>query len=617
VLAALERVRRDAAAKGSEPPVGLRDLIGGAPREAASKPAAATRPALHPRDEALVSESSRTLVHDRRNADDATGIEPSRRLVQRPVGGDRDAPLSSESSGTLVLRPRTATIDDDLLPRPRAGAGATATEPPALVAQPPATKEVSESAKTLLRGDGTFESSRELMQKIETSRDGEIPPNDSSVGMLAAGRGSAREPVLKPGKTVLYADSTRASTPDPTAASAPEPAPESQDHTAIAPPPSSARGLPPSAVPTERHPLASTEPGDVAPHRGRKRKAVGAKEGDEPQRPRRSQPPRAGIISDGAPEVSRNAGDGTRRPTAVPRPRASATARYGWLWILLVLLMGGVGWGAYQAGLLDDLLGRDRSAGTKVAEAGSDREPSEPAPSGATPRAGAEAEAIEASSSGKGPDTGPTPASGTGPDLTTSGTPEPSTGEPQPVAAGSTGEPQPAATGSTSAPEPAAAESTGPPDTPDVPTPADDGPPDEPTSSGEPEPPIADTASRLSPEEQKLSAAVEQRRIFMLKTLLVTRRQGSETTFAGGWQRCATLEVDGVEGWRLPHRRELKLINAVLDLPSGVYWTRTVPDDDKSAAYVLDTSNGELSLFLKQEPNGDVVCVRRREHPDP
>ena len=44
--------------------------------------------------------------------------------------------------------------------------------------------------------------------------------------------------------------------------------------------------------------------------------------------------------------------------------------------------------------------------------------------------------------------------------------------------------------------------------------------------------------------------------------------------------------------------------------------TKTVPKDDRQAAYVLDTSNGSLSLFLKQEPTGEVICVRRRAYPE-
>lgn len=99
----------------------------------------------------------------------------------------------------------------------------------------------------------------------------------------------------------------------------------------------------------------------------------------------------------------------------------------------------------------------------------------------------------------------------------------------------------------------------------------------------------------------------------MLKTLFTSRRQGSATTWGGGNLRCSKYEVDGIKGWRLPHRREMKLLNAVLPLPSGLYWTKTVPKDDRDAAYMLDTSNGGLSLFLKQEPTGEILCVRRRE----
>jgi hypothetical protein len=151
--------------------------------------------------------------------------------------------------------------------------------------------------------------------------------------------------------------------------------------------------------------------------------------------------------------------------------------------------------------------------------------------------------------------------------------------------------------------------------TPDEP-PTTGGTPVEPPTPDEPDEPAPGPGPRLSPEEQKLTPAVDARRIFMLKTLYTTKRQGTATSFAGGWQRCAKLEVDGVTGWRLPHRREMKLVNAVLSLPAGLYWTRTVPDDDKSAAYVLDSTNGQLSLSLKQEPTGEVVCVRERDFPE-
>jgi hypothetical protein len=297
---------------------------------------------------------------------------------------------------------------------------------------------------------------------------------------------------------------------------------------------------------------------------------------------------------------------------------------------MLALLTAGAGWGAYQAGLLDDLLGRRRAGDSTVADAGTpDTTPRTPAgEAGAAAEAGAaeagaaeagaaEAGAAEAGAAEAGAgaaaeagaaeagiaSTGPTEADST-PDAETGG------GDPT-----NTGGAPDATTGG-----PTAVDPTGVPDGPNETRgpdePADDGEPDRPpTSGGEPEP-LPGPGPELSPDEQKLSTAVDQRRVFMLKTLFATRRQGDETTFAGAWLRCAKLDVDGVQGWRLPHRREMKLVNAVLSLPPGVYWTRTVPPEDKTSAFVLDTDDASLALFLKEEPNGDVVCVRKRAHPE-
>jgi hypothetical protein len=596
------------------------------------------RPPSDDDDDVIVSQSSRMLALSTRDEDDVLGSESSRTLVQRPRG-QPDRPLSSESSGTLVLRPRPA-IDappasessGTLPPRLRltgdarpssessgtrrlrltsgarpsessgplpphlrpAGDGTPSAGPSGTVVQPTPTgdaPEVSETEKTLLRSDGTFENAHELLQKVEASQRALAQDPAPSDATAAAS--------IKPHKTVLYVDSTSAPipkppaadeggtvvtpvpTPVPTSVAPPASAPEaaSQQDTAEsrqpaaglqleATPPIAQRRPPPSAIPTERHPLAKTEP----PRRSRNRRIP----------PRKPQ----GAVAALADETADKPQDAKPRPRTKPRPS------YGWLWIMLALLTAGASLGTYQAGLLDDLLGR-RPAGSTVAKT------SEPTPSGA-----AEVEA--------GASTGPgdsAPAEAGLERATTTATPaltsadDPSTGTPD---AGSTGTPDAGSTGTPD--EPAAGSTSG-----DTKTSGDA--PTTGSTSGEPTSPDG-PAPHLSPTETMLATAAAERRIFMLKTLFTTRRQGSATTFLGGWQRCAKLEVDGVKGWRLPHRREMKLINAVLPLPSGLYWTRTVPPDDRQAAFVLDTNTGELSLFLKQEPTGEVVCVREREHPD-
>jgi hypothetical protein len=476
------------------------------------------------------------------------------------------------------------------------------------------TPEVSETEKTLLRSDGTFESSRDLMKRVEASQQAKATPGDpAALGRLEPEGGrDAQEPPLKPNKTFLYADSTSAPLPQgeanapakdeggtvvtPVSAIAAPPTPAAEPREPARDleqaPPGVQRRPPPSAVPTEQHPLltAAPEPARRSPKRRPPKKAPAAARA----RPDASSDAAVGL-SDASPETAPDA----RRHRPRPRHR-SATSRYQWLWILLVLLTAGGGWGAYQAGLLDGLLGRSRSGGTTTVTDAS-RDPSktaEPTPADTAARTSAAA----AGSASTGTDDTGTDESGSGQAAaaTTTATPPTDAGTDEPTS--TTGAPA----ASTGEPEPVAAASTG---TPDEPAAGSTGGPDEPTTAGEEEP-------QLSPEEALLATATAERRVFMLKTLFTTRRQGSAPTWNGGWARCAKLEVDGVKGWRLPHRREMKLLNAVLSLPSGTYWTRTVPDDDKQSAYALDTSDGSLSLFPKQEPTGEVVCVRGRELPE-
>jgi len=725
VLAELERVRREAGASASAGPrktVGYlqREDRAETPVSESSRtlvhhpsedddatgPESSRTLVLRPRegDHMLDSESSGTLVLKPRTAVmvDEEELLPasSSTLVQRPRIGD--ARPSSESSGTMrprlggaapssessgTMRPRLGgaapSSESSGTMRPRLGGAAPSSEssgtmrprlggaapsgPSGTVVQPapPAAgaAEVSESERTLLRSDGSFENSRELMQKIEVSRRGP-GPSPSEASSPTTSQSDPRQVDFKAGKTALYSDSAAVPLPTPptadqatpptadqggtvvakpstapsaaaagaaaseraaaavssessgtvvspkpagaasTSAAASEAAPGAEERDPAAPLPTR---TPPSAIPTERHPAATVEPESKAARGPRAKKRVGPSE-----RPLEALSARSGVLtSDDAPRPREQARPRTAAPRARAKPRGS---QYGWLWIMLALLTAGGGWGAYQAGLFDDLLGRRRAGGSTVADAGTPPTPADEA--GAEAGAAADAGAAEAgaadagaiapadaaeagAASTSGPteaDSAPAASAGANDSTDTGASPDPTTGGPEPAAASTGGPDEPAETRG--------------------PEPADGGPPDQPpTSGGEPEP-VPGTGPQLSAEEQKLSPAVEQRRVFMLKKLYATRRQGEETTFLGAWARCAKLEVDGVKGWRLPHRREMKLVNAVLTLSSGVYWTRTVPPEDKSSAYVLDTADASLSLFLKEEPNGDVICVRERKFPE-
>jgi hypothetical protein len=109
---------------------------------------------------------------------------------------------------------------------------------------------------------------------------------------------------------------------------------------------------------------------------------------------------------------------------------------------------------------------------------------------------------------------------------------------------------------------------------------------------------------------EALEQWVEENRLRKVRNLYVSARQGERTTWDNARNRCRQLQVAGVEGWRLAHRRELKLLDVAGFLVAGrTYWSHTRVPDDPEAAYALDSSSRGLVQYLRQEPTGDVICV--------
>ncbi|MEX1368671.1 MAG: hypothetical protein AB1Z98_36420 [Nannocystaceae bacterium] len=517
------------------------------------------------------------------SADELGTKTPAPRETDAPTPRERPASRSaiipSESAQTL-LRPSKPGRDDD-------------------------DGDVAESDKTLLREDGTFESARTLLRTAQSATPEQpVAMDDDEVTA-----------VLDLGGTPPPADGELEKISEAT---------------------------PPPVEPAADDPDAG---GDEA---ARKKKTVLYAEGDRPRGP--TDPASVTVTATATAETERREEDASARdsmkatarwpeqpddePAASPRARtkkeleadraATATVRSDrpeapksssrtWVWVALLLLLGGGGFAAYRAGLLDGALGRDDGSSTTMAAKGDgDGEPpSRTSDAAGPPVTPARATATSGDDSdGPADDDGPTGAGTTG---TTGASSRVGTTDAE---GGTTGAPALASTtGATDATP--ADDATGAGSTGEAPEPDEGTTGDGTTEAAEvpPETPPAGTP-RLTPDEQVLAAAADERRIVMLKTLFVSRNQGESTTWFGGNQRCGALEVDGIGGWRLPHRREMKLINVVLSLPRGVYWTYTVPDEDRRAAYVLDTDTNGLSLFLKQEPTGEVLCVRRRVHPD-
>lgn len=109
-----------------------------------------------------------------------------------------------------------------------------------------------------------------------------------------------------------------------------------------------------------------------------------------------------------------------------------------------------------------------------------------------------------------------------------------------------------------------------------------------------------------------LDAAAGRYRVKMVGEMWVSQRQKGTTTWMGAIQACRDFELDGVAGWRIPFRRELKLLGAVGALPDGTYWSRSLSETDDDYVFVYETSDRRLVEWLKQEPTGAVVCVRSR-----
>ncbi|MBC8071070.1 MAG: DUF1566 domain-containing protein [Deltaproteobacteria bacterium] len=97
----------------------------------------------------------------------------------------------------------------------------------------------------------------------------------------------------------------------------------------------------------------------------------------------------------------------------------------------------------------------------------------------------------------------------------------------------------------------------------------------------------------------------------MTESLYVTSMRADSITWSEARSLCDKLEIDGVVGFRLPYRRELQAIDVARYLRPALHWSRTVPDDDRASAYLIDPESGELSLADKED-SAAVVCVRSR-----
>lgn len=341
--------------------------------------------------------------------------------------------------------------------------------------------------------------------------------------------------------------------------------------------------LPPEPGPsTRKYPAAERSTRGDAPRTNRKRVKV-------PGLETRTVPEEGHPL----PSLAANFGAAIAEPS-----RPSAVGRLGKV-LAVALLLGGAAYGSYRLGAYDGLLPTDLRAGavaqrddTLADEYRADDE------SGSEPAADDDAQPVRAGAAADSDDQAPDAAA----DDTDDAAPlQPADAESEAVAGDAEPElePEPAASDTDeSIPEPAAREL------------GLREPPAE-----EPEPITAvdpDLSPAANPRVETLLAdAIERRDVKVSNKYYVSTPERSEGRWESARRACREFEVEGVDDWRLPHRRELQLLGAIGMLQRGSYWSFTADPSDDSFAFVYERPGRRLSSWEKTEP-AQIICVRKR-----
>ena len=108
-----------------------------------------------------------------------------------------------------------------------------------------------------------------------------------------------------------------------------------------------------------------------------------------------------------------------------------------------------------------------------------------------------------------------------------------------------------------------------------------------------------------------MADAIARRAVKVSNKYYVANAETPKARWEGARRACRELEIDSVDDWRLPHRRELQLLGAIGMLGKGSYWSRTVDLDDPEFAFVYERAGRQLSSWEKTE-SASVICVRKR-----
>lgn len=122
-----------------------------------------------------------------------------------------------------------------------------------------------------------------------------------------------------------------------------------------------------------------------------------------------------------------------------------------------------------------------------------------------------------------------------------------------------------------------------------------------------------------APLPEAFVQAVKIRDIVPTERLFVTRPDPNarSVSWAQALRSCNEERRGGVSGWRLPHRRELKLLAAIGVVREGAYWSRTQDPSARDLVYVLDAQNKSLRIVPQEERAARAVCVYPRPKSSP
>jgi len=109
------------------------------------------------------------------------------------------------------------------------------------------------------------------------------------------------------------------------------------------------------------------------------------------------------------------------------------------------------------------------------------------------------------------------------------------------------------------------------------------------------------------PPRTRVQLALRQRAVRALDVLLVARRQSKPLAYDAAVQHCSTLDVQGIQGWRLPDVGELASLGEAGMLGRAMYWSQTAGDTfgDTHMAW-----NGRSNHAATRDRGAVALCVR-------